>query len=107
MNRIKAKDTVMVMAGKEKGKVGQVLSVVDDGKRVVVEKVNVVKRHTKPSRESQYGGIVDKEAPLDVSNVALLTKDGKPTRVSFKFVEGADGKSRKVRYSRKHDEVLD
>ncbi len=107
MNRIKAKDTVMVMAGKEKGKTGQVLRVVDGGKRVVVEKVNVVKRHTRPSRESQYGGIVDKEAPLDISNVALVTKDGEPVRVSIKTIEGADGKSRKVRYSRKHDEVLD
>jgi len=107
MSKIRSKDTVMVMAGKEKGKVGKVLKVVEDGKKVVVEKANVVKKHTKPSRQSQYGGIVEREAPIDVSNVALLTKDGKPTKVGFKFVDGPDGKPRKVRFSRKYNEVLD
>ncbi len=107
MNRIRKQDTVMVTTGSEKGKVGKVLKVTDGGAKVVVEKVNLVKRHTKPSRENQYGGIVEKEAPLDASNVALLTKDGKPTRVAIKVVEGADGKPHKVRYSRKYNETLD
>jgi len=107
MNRIRKGDTVQVMAGSEKNKTGKVLKVTDDGAKVVVEKVNLVKRHTKPSRQNQYGGIVEREAPLDASNVALLTKDGKPTRVSIKVVEGADGKPHRVRYSRKYNETLD
>ena len=107
MNRIKKGDTVQVMAGSEKDKTGKVLRVIEDGAKVVVEKVNLVKRHTKPSRQNQYGGIVEKEAPIDASNVALLTKDGKPTRVSVKLVEGADGKTHKVRWSRKYNETLD
>jgi large subunit ribosomal protein L24 len=107
MNRIKKGDTVMVMAGSEKGKVGKVLRATEGGAKVVVEKVNLVKRHTKPSRQNQYGGIVEKEAPLDASNVALCTKDGKPTRVSIKLIDGGDGKPRKVRYSRKYNETLD
>jgi len=107
MNKIRSKDTVMVMAGKERGKVGKVLKVVEHGQKVLVEKINVVKRHSKPSRQNQYGGILEREAPVDVSNVALMTKEGKPTKVSIKMVDGPDGKPRKVRFSRKYNEVLD
>ena len=107
MIRIKKGDNVQVMAGSEKGKTGKVLRVVEGGAKVVVEKINVAKRHTKPSRQNQYGGIVEKEMPIDASNVALLTKEGKPTRVSVKIVDGADGKPHKVRYSRKFNETLD
>ena len=107
MNKIKKNDTVMVIAGKEKGKTSRVLRVIEGGKRVVLEKLNMVKRHTKPSRESQYGGIVDKEAPMAISNVMMVTKDGHPTRVSIKEIETQDGKTRKVRFSRKYNEILD
>jgi large subunit ribosomal protein L24 len=107
MRKIKKGDSVMVMAGKDKGKIGKVLRIDGDGEGVVIEKLNIVKRHSKPSQSNQYGGIIEKEAPLHISNVAMLTKDGKPTRVSFKLVEGAEGKPRKVRYSVKYNETLD
>ena len=81
MNKIKTGDTVVVIAGKDKGKDGKVLAV-KDGK-VLVEGIGMVTKHTKPSAENQQGGIVNKESYIDVSNVMYLHK-GKPTRIGFK-----------------------
>ena len=104
MHRIRKDDDVIVVAGKDKGKRGNVIRVLPGGK-VLVENVNVVKRHTKPNpNRGVAGGIVEKEAPLDISNVALfnpVTK--KADRVGFKFLE--DG--RKVRYFKSTNEVVD
>jgi large subunit ribosomal protein L24 len=94
---IRKNDRVIVIAGKEKGKIGRVLRVLLDSNRVLVEGLNTVKRHTKPDQQNQQGGIVEKEAPLHASNVALVEKDGKPTRVGFQVLE--DGK--KIRISRR------
>ena len=98
MQKIKKGDTVKVIAGKDKGKEGKVLSVKDG--RVVVQGVNKVKKHQKPSASNANGGIVTQEAPLDASNVMLVV-GGKTTRVGF---EVRDGK--KVRIAKKTGEVV-
>ena len=99
MMKIKKDDMVIVIAGKDKDKTGKVLSV-KEGK-VIVEGVNVVKKHTKPNQMNQNGGIVEKEAAIDVSNVMLLV-DGKATRVGFEVKEG-----KKVRVAKATGKVID
>jgi large subunit ribosomal protein L24 len=99
--KIKKGDRVKVIAGRSKGKVGDVLRVLPAEERVVVSGVNVIKRHTKPGRTGE-GGIIEREAAIHVSNVALL-HDDKPTKVGFKFLE--DG--RKVRFARASGETID
>jgi len=101
--KIRKGDKVVVITGKEKGKTGEVLSVLRDEARVLVQGVNIVKRHTRPSAANP-GGIIDKEAPLHISNVAHLDpKSGKPTRVGFKLLDGG----RKVRIARRSGEPID
>jgi large subunit ribosomal protein L24 len=101
--KIKKGDRVKVIAGRSKGKIGDVLRVLPSEDRVVVAGVNVIKRHTKPGRTEQ-GGIIEREAAIHVSNVALLDpKSDKPTKVGFKFLE--DG--RKVRFARASGETFD
>jgi large subunit ribosomal protein L24 len=103
MAKIKTKDKVIVLAGKDKGKTGEVLRVLVKENRVVVGGVNLVKRHTAPTPRSQ-GGIIEKEAPIHVSNVAHIDpKTKQPTRIGFKILE--DG--RKVRFARRSGEVID
>lgn len=101
--KIKKGDRVVVLAGKDKGKTGDVMLVMPKQSRVVVSGVNMVKRHTAPSQVNA-GGIVEKEASLHVSNLAHADpKDGKPTRVGFKVLEG----DRKVRFAKRSGEVID
>ena len=101
--RIRKGDTVIVLTGREKGKRGAVLRVLRKDDRVLVQGVNMVKRHTRPSAQNA-GGVVEKEAALHISNVALVDpKLGKPTRVGFKFLD--DG--RKVRFAKNSGEVID
>jgi len=101
--KIRKGDRVKVIAGRSKGKVGDVLRVLPSEQRVVVSGVNVIKRHTKPSR-AESGGIIEREAAIHVSNVALLDpKSEKPTKIGFRFLE--DG--RKVRFARASGETLD
>ena len=96
-------DNVVVIAGKEKGKRGRVLRILSGKGRVMVERINMIKRHTKPSR-TESGGIIELEAAIHVSNVALLDpKSEKPTKVGFRFLE--DG--RKVRFARASGETID
>ena len=104
MRKIKKGDQVIVRAGKEKGKQGTVLRVLPNN-RVLVENINIVKRHTRPNpNKGVRGGIVDKEAPIHISNVALYNPGvGKGERVGIKFLE--DG--RKVRYFKGSGEVAD
>lgn len=102
-NKIKKGDQVVVLAGKDRGKTGEVFEVLPQVDRVKVRGVNVVKRHTRASA-TQQGGIVEMEAAIHVSNVAHADpKDKKPTRVGFKFL--ADG--RKVRFAKRSGEVID
>ena len=104
MNRIRKGDDVIVIAGKDKGKRGSVLRVFPDG-RLVVSDVNMVKRHTKPNpNRGVPGGIVEKEMPIDQSNIMLFNpQTEKGDRVGFRMLE--DG--RKVRYFKSTDEVVD
>ncbi len=101
--KIKKGDEVTVVSGKDKGKRGEVLSVLRKRRRLIVSGVNMVKRHTAPS-QTQPGGIVDKEASIHVSNVALIDpKSGLPTKTGYKFIEGG----RKVRFARRSGEIID
>jgi len=103
MAKIKRDDLVLVIAGKDKGRRGKVLRVFPRRSRVMVEKVNVVKRHQRPTQTIQ-GGIIEKEAPIHLSNVMLICPEcGEPTRVGFKFLQ--DG--RKVRSCKKCGEIID
>jgi large subunit ribosomal protein L24 len=100
--KVRKDDEVVVITGRDKGKSGKVLRVIPDELRVVVQGVNVVKRHTRAG-QGQQGGIVEKEAPIHVSNVAHVDpKDRKPTKVGFKTVDG-----RKLRFARKSGEMID
>ncbi|HRO02550.1 MAG TPA: 50S ribosomal protein L24 [Terricaulis sp.] len=95
--RIRKDDTVIVLAGKDKGRSGKVLKVLPKEERVLVEGVNMIKRHTKPDMANPNGGVISKEAALHISNVALRDpKTGKPTRVGFKV----NDKGRKVRVAK-------
>ena len=101
--KIKKGDKVTVLTGRSKGKVGEVLKVMTDEDKAVVQGVNMVKRHTKASQTTQ-GGIVEKEVPIELSNLAHVDpKTNEPTRVGFKTLE--DG--RKVRYAKRSGEVID
>jgi len=104
MRRIKKGDDVIVIAGKDKGKRGSVVRILDND-RAVVESVNVVKRHTKPNPQKGVpGGIIEKEMPIHISNIAMYNPaTGKGDRIGFRFL--ADG--RKVRIFRSTDEVVD
>ena len=99
--KIKKGDTVKVIAGKDKDKEGKVIAVDSKKNKVTVEGVNVVKKHEKPSVANQNGGIIEKEAPIDVSNVMYVHK-GKATRVGFKM----DG-DKKVRFAKTTGDVFD
>jgi len=101
--KVKKGDTVIVITGRDKGKTGSVLRVDPDAGRIVVQGVNMVKRHTRASAAGP-AGINEKEAPIHVSNVAHIDpKTKKPTRVGYKFIEGG----RKVRFAKGSGEVID
>lgn len=100
---VKKGDTVKVISGKDKGKTGVVLTATPKNERVLVEGVNIVKKHTKPNQANPQGGIVSQEAAIHVSNVMLLDpKSGEPTRVGYKVEDG-----KKVRVAKKSGEILD
>lgn len=101
--KFKKGDTVMVMAGRDKGKTGEIMRVVPGEQRLYVQGVNVVKRHTRPTQTAP-GGIVEKEACIHMSNVSHIDpKDDKATRVGFKMIEG----DRKVRFAKRSGEIID
>ncbi len=100
--KIKSGDNVVVLSGASKGATGKVLNVIIEKNRAIVEGVNMIKKHTKPSAENPQGGIVEREAPIHVSNLALVDpKSGKPTRVGYK-IEG----DKKVRYAKKSGDIF-
>ena len=101
MSKIRKGDTVRVIAGKDVGAEGKVLVVDPGNNKVLVEGVNIVKKHTKPSMQNQNGGIVEKEAFIDISNVMYVHK-GKATRVGFKTEN-----DKKVRFAKSTGEVID
>jgi large subunit ribosomal protein L24 len=100
---VKKDDLVMIVAGKDKGKSGKVLRVLPEKERVLVENLNLIKRHTRPSQTNNEGGIIEKEAPIAISNVQLLCPGcSKPTRTGVKVLE--DGN--KVRFCKKCNEIV-
>lgn len=102
--RIKKSDKVIVISGKEKGKIGTVLRLDVEKRRILVEKVNMVKRHSRPGPTTAQGGIIEKEGPLHVSNVMIVcNKCAEPTRVGMRILE--DGS--KIRVCKKCDEPMD
>ncbi len=101
MNKIRKGDKVVVLAGKDKGRSGEVLQVLPKEDRAVVRGINVVKRHQRQTQTAD-AGIISKEASIHLSNIAIADKDGKPTRVGFKFVDG-----KKVRVAKRSGEVID
>jgi large subunit ribosomal protein L24 len=104
--KIRKGDTVIVITGRDKGRTGEVIEMRRDDGRVLVRGVNMVKRHQRQSAQ-QEGGIISKEAPIHLSNVALADpKDGKPTRVGFKFV-GKDDDRKKVRFAKRSGVEID
>jgi len=100
--KIRKGDMVKVMTGRERGKTGKVLRVDTEKGRVWIERLNLVKRHQKPTQQHRQGGIIEKEAPVHVSNVMYYDeKAGRATRIGMKELEG-----KKVRYSKRSGEVL-
>jgi large subunit ribosomal protein L24 len=101
---VKKNDLVMVVSGREKGKSGRILKVMPDKEKILVEKINFVKRHSRPHGKQRQGGILEKEAPLHLSNVMpLCEKCNKPVRLGHRVVEG----DKKARYCRKCGEIFD
>jgi large subunit ribosomal protein L24 len=100
--KIKKKDRVIVIAGKDKGKIGEVTAVLPQENRVIVAGINMIARHTKPSQGNPQGGIVRREASIHISNVAHIDpKSSKATRIGYKMV-----KDEKVRFARRSGEVI-
>jgi large subunit ribosomal protein L24 len=102
--RLRKGDNVQVITGEDKGKTGKILKVFPEKKRAIVEGINVVKRHTKPSPKNQQGGILEKESSIDISNIMLVCpKSGKPTRIGSKVLENGE----RVRFSKKAKESIE
>ncbi len=99
--KIKNGDQVQVIAGEYKNREGRVIAVLPQKNKAIVEGLNMVKKHQKPSAENPQGGIVEREAPIHISNLALLDKNGKPTRVGYRM-EG----DQKVRFAKTTNEVI-
>ncbi len=104
---IRKNDVVRVIAGRDKGKTGRVLSVDRIRGRALVEGINLVKRHTRPNPAKQIkGGIAEREGPIHISNLMLVASDGKPTRVGYR-IETTGGKTRRVRIAKRTGEPLE
>ncbi len=103
--KLKKGDIVQVIAGNDKGAVGRILEVYPDKMKVLVEGVNVRKKHTRPTQQNPKGGIVSKEMPIHYSNVLILDSDKNPTRIGIR-IEEKDGKRVSIRYSKKNGKDL-
>jgi len=106
--KIKKNDNVMIVAGNAKGKTGKVLKVYPTENKIIVEGVNLKKRHTKPNQKNQQGGIIEKEAPINASNVMIIDpKTNETTRIGAKIIiDEKTGKKKIVRVSKKSGEML-
>tara|TARA_B100001057_G_scaffold364163_1_gene366931 strand:- start:784 stop:1095 length:312 start_codon:yes stop_codon:yes gene_type:complete len=99
--KIKRDDKVIVIAGEHKGSEGKVIRVMRDQNKAIIEGVNMIKKHAKPSAQNPQGGIVEKEAPIHISNLSLTTTEGEATRVGYREEDG-----NKVRFAKKNNEVV-
>ena len=101
MNKIKQGDVVKVISGSYKGETGKVIKTSLAKNRILVEGINIAKKHLKPNSQNPKGGIKEVESPIHISNVILLTSNGESTKVGFRFEDG-----KKVRYAKKTNEIL-
>ena len=107
MTKLRKNDKVKVISGNNKGKEGKILKIFRSDDKVIVEGVNIIKRHTKPNQKNPQGGITQKEAPIQVSNVMLMDpKAGEPTRLGMKIIEEENGSKKRMRYGKKSGEII-
>ena len=99
--KIKKGDKIRVISGEHKGSEGNVLKILTTKNRAIIEGVNLVKKHAKPDAQNPQGGIIDKEAPIHISNLSLITSDGKTTRAGYRMEQG-----KKVRFAKKNNEEI-
>ncbi|KJR43195.1 Ribosomal protein L24 [Candidatus Magnetoovum chiemensis] len=101
---IKKEDNVLILSGKEKGKKGRVLRIVSEKGKIIIEKINIIKKHMKPNKQNAQGGIIEKEGPINFSKIMLLCpRCGKPTKIANKKLDTG----KKVRVCKKCKEVMD
>jgi large subunit ribosomal protein L24 len=107
MSLLKKNDKVKVISGNHKGKEGKILKVYREKNRVIVEGVNIIKKHTRPNQKNPQGGISQKEAAINISNVMLIDpKAGEPSRLGMQVIEDENGKKKRMRFGKKSGEIL-
>ncbi len=107
MIKLKKNDKVKVLSGNHKGKEGKILKIFRNKNRVIVEGVNIIKRHTRPSQKSPQGGITQKEASINISNVMLIDpKSSELTRLGIKVITDDHGNKKRMRYAKKSGEII-
>jgi large subunit ribosomal protein L24 len=105
--RLKKNDRVKVISGNHRGKEGKILKIFRDKKRVIVEGVNIIKRHTRPTQKNPQGGITQKEAPIHISNIMLIDpKSNEPSRIGMQIITDDSGKRKRMRYGKKSGEII-
>ncbi len=107
MYRLKKNDKVKVISGNHKGKEGKILKIFPEKNRVIVEGVNIIKRHTKPNQKNPQGGITQKESTIHISNIMLIDpKSSEPTRIGMQIIGEEGGKKKRMRYGKKSGEII-
>ena len=107
MIRLKKNDKVRIISGNHRGKEGKILKIFRDKQSVIVEGVNIIKRHQKPTQKNPQGGITQKEAPVHISNVMLMDpKSGEPTRIGMQVIKDERGNKKRMRFAKKSGEII-
>jgi large subunit ribosomal protein L24 len=105
--RLKKNDRVRVISGNHRGKEGKILKIFRDKQRLIVEGVNIIKRHTRPTQKNPQGGITQKEAPIHISNVMLIDpKSNEPSRIGMQIITDDSGNKKRMRYGKKSGEII-
>jgi large subunit ribosomal protein L24 len=105
--RLKKNDKVKVISGNHRGKEGKILKIFRDKERVIVEGVNIIKRHTRPTQKNPQGGITQKEAPIHISNIMLIDpKANEPSRIGMQIITDDSGNKKRMRYGKKSGEII-
>ena len=107
MSRLKKNDKVKVISGNHRGKEGKILKIYREKNRVIVEGVNIIKRHTRPNQKNPQGGITQKESPIHISNIMIIDpKSNEPSRIGMQIIEGEDRSKKRMRYGKKSGEII-
>lgn len=107
MIRLKKNDRVRVISGNHRGKEGKILKIFRAQQRVIIEGVNIIKKHQRPTQKNPQGGITQKEAPIHISNVMLIDpKSNEPTRIGMQIIEDEEGRKKRMRYAKKSGEII-